>query len=104
MKNAPEGGPDVAAVDRPDSKDPGRDGDAAGVTRRELLAGAAAAATLLASGRARAASRPQRIFRIHPAINVARAGNAPADTSFIAPEVPGQGPVEVNGGRVTKFK
>jgi len=92
------------AAGRRESEDPAS-GEAAGVTRRELLTGVAAAATLLASRRALAASaRPARIFRIHPAINVARAGNASPDTCFVAPEVPGQGPVEVNGSRVTSFK
>jgi hypothetical protein len=75
-----------------------------GISRRELITGAAAGAALLASRGALAAGKPQRIFRIHPAINVARAGNAPPDTHYVGPEVPGQGPVELTGAPVTRFK
>jgi hypothetical protein len=35
------------------------------------------------------------IFRIHPAIGIARMGNAPADTFFVGPEVPGYGPASL---------
>src|SRR3954466_14144451 len=79
--------------------------DPAGISRRELITGAAAAATLLASRRTLGASKqPARIFRIHPAINVARAGNASPDVHYVGPEVPGQGPVELSGAAVTQFK
>jgi hypothetical protein len=77
------------------------------VSRRDILGGVAAAALLAgrrALGAARSQTQPQRIFRIHPAINVARAGNAPSDSFFVSPEVPGQGPVEVDGSTVAHYK
>lgn len=75
-----------------------------GISRRELIGKAAVGAALLAGRRALAATKPQRVFRIHPAINVARAGNASPDTHYVGPEVPGQGPVELDGSSVTRFK
>src|SRR5712671_1534421 len=77
--------------------------ESAGLTRRELLTGMAATAALLAQRRALAAGST-RVFRIHPAIGVARVGNAPADTGFLGPEAPGVGPTEVNGDPVENFK
>src|SRR5437868_13796225 len=80
-------------------------GASTGISRRELITGAAAAATLLAGRRALGASKqPPRIFRIHPAINVARAGNASPDSHYVGPEAPDQGPLELSGRPVTQFK
>ncbi len=65
-----------------------------GLNRREFVATVgvgSAAAMVLASGVARAnTSTP--IYRIHPAIGIARVGNADPSLFFIGPEVPGRGP------------
>ena len=99
MKN-PTGG---SRNDVPAREPAGR--ESAGVTRREFLTGAAAAAVLALEREARGASKPApRVFRIHPAIGVARAGNAPAQTRFVGPEAPAQGPIEVNGDPVKNYK
>ncbi|HMJ52314.1 MAG TPA: LodA/GoxA family CTQ-dependent oxidase [Polyangiaceae bacterium] len=46
------------------------------------------------------------IYRIHPAIGIARVGNAARDTFFIGPEAPGRGPTgdATVGTRVPDFK
>jgi hypothetical protein len=76
-----------------------------GISRRDFLTGAAAtAAALLIDKPAQAGQAPQRVFRIHPAIGVARVGNAPSKSFFIGPEVPGQGPSELNGAPVALYK
>ena len=69
-----------------------------GSTRREILGKSAAAAAALAATveSAEAAPDPARAdskYRIHPAIGVARLGNADPSTFFIGPEVPGYGPL-----------
>lgn len=77
----------------------------AGLSRRDLLKGMAAAAVAgSVAGPLRAAGSSGRIFRIHPAIGIARVGNAAPDTCFIGPETPGQGPLEMGGQPVTQFK
>jgi hypothetical protein len=62
-----------------------------GLSRRELItgAGAVAAAAVLPKP---AAAAPVSVYKIHPAIGVARMGNADPDSFFIGPEVPGYGP------------
>src|SRR5438477_8296256 len=60
------------------------------------VAGTAAAALLTVPAKAAAvtASGPvSRQYRIHPAIGVARLGNADPSTYFIGPEAPGFGPL-----------
>jgi hypothetical protein len=73
---------------------PGKSNQAEGISRREFVttvgAGSVAAAALATSGVSANAALP--IYRIHPAIGVARVGNADPSTFFIGPEVPGQGP------------
>ena len=70
--------------------------DVTGARRRSILAGglAASAATLIGK-EAGATTAPGlgSIYRIHPAIGMARVGNAPSATFFIGPEVPGYGPL-----------
>ena len=48
---------------------------------------------------------PERQYRIHPAIGIARVGNSP-DEFFIGPEIPGLGPTGDTkvGTRVPSFK
>ena len=69
--------------------------EAAATNRREFLVGGlAASASTLVGKRALAASNDSRsVYRIHPAIGIARVGNAPASTFFIGPEVPGLPPL-----------
>lgn len=67
-------------------------------TRRSFIAaaGVAAAAVALPSRSALAAGDPvlpNSILRIHPAIGIARLGNASADDFFVGPEVPGYAPI-----------
>lgn len=52
------------------------------------------------------ANSAKRIFKIHPAIGIARVGNAPADTFFIGPEIPGEPVTGAHriGTRVPPFK
>src|SRR3954454_13261044 len=40
------------------------------------------------------------IYKIHPAIGIARVGDSP-DAFFFGPELPGQGPVELDGANET---
>jgi len=64
---------------------------AGGVTRRDLVAGAGAAAAALVAEPALAfagGAGGVPIYRIHPAIGVARLGNADPSTFFIGPEAP----------------
>ncbi|HJV89363.1 MAG TPA: LodA/GoxA family CTQ-dependent oxidase [Holophagaceae bacterium] len=75
-----------------------------GLSRRDLLKGVAVAALAGAASRPLRAAGGTRIFRIHPAIGIARVGNATPEAFFLGPEVPGQGPVEVGGQPVTQFK
>lgn len=73
-----------------------------GVTRREFLAGVGAVAIGAAgSGRVQAAgsfpgavggSLSTPLYRIHPALGIARVGNADPSEFFIGPEVPGYPP------------
>jgi hypothetical protein len=71
----------------------------AAFTRRTFIAGAgaAAAATVVKPALAFAATGADPIYRIHPAIGVARLGNAPANEHFIGPEIPGYGPLTPPG-------
>jgi hypothetical protein len=78
--------------------------DEAGLSRRDLLKGMTLAALAGASAKPLRAAATARVFRIHPAIGVTRVGNAAPDTCFLGPEVPGQGPLELNGQPVTQFK
>jgi len=83
-----------------DEKDPVSGGSAAAapttaISRRTFIgAGAAAAATTLLSRPAKADSPGVdlgSVFKIHPAIGIARLGNADPGTFFIGPEAPGFG-------------
>jgi hypothetical protein len=68
----------------------------AGPSRRGFLAGGlAASAASLVGKRALAANAGgvDSVYRIHPAIGVARVGNAPSSTFFIGSEVPGFPPL-----------
>jgi hypothetical protein len=67
------------------------------VSRRAFLGSTVAAAALF-SWRAEADSPgvdSGSVFRIHPAIGIARMGNASPDNFFIGPEVPGFGPASL---------
>ena len=69
-----------------------------GVTRREILGKTIAAASLGAITSVEGANptdkaRTDSVYRIHPAIGVARLGNADPSTFFIGPEAPGYGPL-----------
>ena len=81
---------------------------AAGPTsRRNFLAGGiAAAATLLGrDALAVVGGDDVPVFRIHPAIGIARVGNAPPNTFFIGPEIPGQPPLgDAPGTAVPNYK
>jgi hypothetical protein len=69
-----------------------------GISRRQFLGTGAAAVTLLSSLPAEATSpavNAGSVFRIHPAIGIARMGNASPDSFFIGPEVPGFGPTSL---------
>ena len=68
------------------------------MSRRAFLGVTTAAAATLLSWPAEADSPgvdSGSIFRIHPAIGIARMGNAPRETFFIGPEVPGFGPASL---------
>jgi hypothetical protein len=68
------------------------------ISRRSFLGVTTAAAATLVSWPAEADSPgvdSGSIFKIHPAIGIARMGNAPPDTFFIGPEVPGFGPASL---------
>lgn len=70
-------------------------GTSGGATRRGFLAGGLAASTVSLVGKEALASTSTSgsVYRIHPAIGVARVGNAPSSTFFIGPEVPGLPPL-----------
>ena len=68
------------------------------ISRRSFLGVTTAAAATLVSWPAEADSPgvdSGSIFKIHPAIGIARMGNAPPDSFFIGPEVPGFGPASL---------
>jgi hypothetical protein len=83
-----------------------------GATRREFIAGVGAAAALAATARpAEAAypgsisgSLPTPLYRIHPAIGIARVGNADPSQFFVGPEVPGHAPMCDTGSTVPNYK
>src|SRR5262249_16991220 len=64
-------------------------------TRREFVVGvgAGAATAAMLGSRTAAADPAAPIYRIHPAIGIARHGNPDASTFFIGPEIPGMGPL-----------
>jgi hypothetical protein len=78
------------------------------VSRRVVVAGVGAAAAAMASKPALAfagGSGGSPIYRIHPAIGVARLGNADPSTFFIGPEAPGYGPLgSAPGTTVSPYK
>jgi hypothetical protein len=79
------------------------------VTRREVLGKTVTAATLAAGLEAATTSgdpvQATSVFRIHPAIGIARMGNADPSTFFIGPEVPGYGPLgEAPGTAAIQYK
>jgi len=80
--------------------------EAASATRRGFLASGLATAVGLLGGRSLAAGGTGTpVFRIHPAIGIARVGNADADTYFIGPEIPGKRPLgEAPGTAVPPYK
>jgi hypothetical protein len=48
---------------------------------------------------------PKVIYKIHPAIGIARVGNAPGEQFFVGPEVPGaQASPEIGGSALTTYK
>jgi hypothetical protein len=65
------------------------------VSRRSVVAGLGAAAAAAATSQPATAfaANAKPIYRIHPAIGIARLGNADPDTFFIGPEAPGYGPL-----------
>jgi hypothetical protein len=68
--------------------------EAVSSSRRGFLAGSFATAVALVGGRAKAAGETNpSVYRIHPAIGVARVGNADPDTFYIGPEIPGLPPL-----------
>ena len=83
----------------------------AGMTRRDFMSGTVATAVSAAvvgvgnAGRAEATPATP-IYRIHPAIGIARLGNLGPDAGFIVgPEIPGAGPTEgLTGHEVAQFK
>lgn len=93
MAETNEGNRGGAPVGKPD-----------GISRREFITGAAAATAALLVDRPAQAAQAQRVFRIHPAIGIVRVGNAPSSSFFVGPEVPGQGPIELNGSPVASYK
>jgi len=66
-----------------------------GVSRRKFVAGASAAGAVavVAKSKVARAAAAGATYRIHPAIGVARLGNADPSTFFIGPEAPGFGPL-----------
>jgi hypothetical protein len=77
------------------NRDPNDEMEAAGPSRRGFLAGGlvASAASLVGKRALASESDEPSEYRIHPAIGVARLGNAPSSTFFIGPEVPGLPPL-----------
>jgi L-Lysine epsilon oxidase N-terminal/L-lysine epsilon oxidase C-terminal domain len=67
------------------------DDEDGGISRRGFV-GAAGAAAITAPALAFAGNSAP-IYRIHPAIGIARVGNADPSTYFIGPEAPGYGPL-----------
>ena len=84
--------------------------DPRGVTRREILGKTIAAASLatiptLGASNPSDAAQIDSVYRIHPAIGVARLGNADPSTFFIGPEVPGYGPLgDAPGTQASPYK
>jgi hypothetical protein len=67
-----------------------------GISRRGLIGSSLAAVTVAAAPAGLAADDPASsgsVYRIHPAIGVARLGNADPGSYFIGPEAPGYGPL-----------
>lgn len=86
-------------------------GKSSGVTRRNILGKAIATAATMAALPASASAAdsdfasPGSQYRIHPAIGIARMGNADPSTFFIGPEVPGYGSMgEAPGTTVPPYK
>ncbi len=80
-------------------------GASSGLSRRGLIAGVAGAAAAVGVERTAHAAAGDPIYRIHPAIGVARLGNAPASTYFLGPEAPGFGPLgEAPGTTAPPYK
>src|SRR5690349_19825731 len=76
-----------------------------GLTRREFVAAVGIGAASLAAGVQTATASSTPIYRIHPAIGVARVGNADPSAFFIGPEIPGQGPLgDAPGTTVPAYK
>lgn len=103
-KKSPVGGSKLEVSDVTDSRLEVDDG-IEGMTRREFITtvSAAGAAVAVSGGlkpaRADASVSPP-IFRIHPAIGVARVGNLNPNAGFIVgPEIPGRGPTEIISGQ-----
>ena len=69
------------------------------VSRRKFVAGAGAAgaAAVVSKGKVARAAVGSTSYRIHPAVGVARMGNADPSTFFIGPEAPGFGPLAQPG-------
>ena len=88
--------------------DDGGSGAGGGVSRRGFVGAAGAAGAALVTTPALAfagSSGPNPIYRIHPAIGVARLGNADPSTFFIGPEAPGYGPLgSAPGTQVPAYK
>ncbi len=76
------------------------------MTRRDLLKAGLGTAAVALSKPVLARPAGSRIFRIHPAIGVARVGNLDPDVAyFIGPEIPGMGPLgEAPGTQVPNYK
>jgi hypothetical protein len=84
-----------------------------GPTRREFIAGVGAAAAAAAAAQPASAASPGTVpgslnpplYRIHPAIGIARVGNADPSTFFVGPEVPGHSPLnDGTGTNVPNYK
>ncbi|MFO0754956.1 MAG: LodA/GoxA family CTQ-dependent oxidase [Byssovorax sp.] len=73
-----------------------------GVSRRGFVAGLGAAAAVAAVGTTSTSARASgaaSVYRIHPAIGVARLGNLDPSAGFVVgPEIPGHGPTDGLGG------
>jgi hypothetical protein len=102
---------------KPLSKDTAatKDGDAGGdvasggTTRRGFVAGVGAAAAVATTSKVALAGKaaPRPLYRIHPAIGIARVGNADPnqqDGYFIGPEVPGYPTLQNDGPPLTPHK
>ena len=114
-KGIPVGGQPGTDTDPMDSQS-GSSGKTEGITRREFIAGMSAAGaaiavtTLSIPGSVDASPNPSTpIFRIHPAIGVARVGNLDPDHPrfdfIIGPEIPDHGPTDgLSGMPVKEYK